>query len=79
VRLEDAQGLFADEFAIRAAYYATRDYLTSPEAIRQVVNRWPDSGYRSYVEFRPPGGKKRPESVVADPVLVEEKDSEEAA
>jgi hypothetical protein len=76
VRLEDVQGLFADEFAIRAAYYATADYLTSPDAIRQVVNRWPDSGYRTYIEFRPPA-KKPPEPVVSNPVFGEEKESKE--
>jgi len=81
VRLEDVQRLFADEFAIRAAYYATADYLTSPEAIRQVVNRWPDSGYRTYIEFRPPakGTKKPPRSVGANPVLGEDKKSKEVA
>ena len=81
VRLEDVQRLFADEFAIRAAYYATRDFLTSPEAIQQVVNRWPDSGYRSYIEFRPPAksGKKPPKSVGTNPVLCEEKESKVVA
>ena len=52
VRLEDVQGLFADRFALRDAFYATGDSLTSPEAIQQVVDRWPDEEH-AYIKFHP--------------------------
>src|SRR5437660_12746919 len=44
VRLEGVQDLLQNEEAIRDAFYATGDYLTSPEAIRRIARYWPDGG-----------------------------------
>ncbi len=52
VRLEDVQRLFADAEAVRDAFYATCDYLTSPAAIRQLVERWPDEQHPC-IKFQP--------------------------
>jgi hypothetical protein len=73
VRLEDVQELFADAEAVRDAFYATADYLTLPEAIRQLVERWPDEQY-PYIKFQPPP-KRAPQTAkaeVSEPVLREE-------
>ncbi len=76
VRLENVRDLFADTEAVRDAFYATADYLTSPEAIRQLVERWPDE-YHPYIKFQPPA-KRAPQSAevvsppLSDPVLCEE-------
>ena len=53
VRLEDVREVFAHELAVRDAFYATGEFLTSPEAIRQVVERWPDE-YHPCIKFQPP-------------------------
>src|SRR6266567_3297029 len=53
VRLENVQELFADTWAVREAFYATGESLTSPEAIRQAVGRWPDE-YHPYIKFQLP-------------------------
>jgi len=79
VRLEEVKKLFADIFAVRAAYFATGDYLTSPEGIQAVVERWPDSGVRPYIKFQPPKNVvpiRAPKA--ANPVLCEGKKSESA-
>jgi hypothetical protein len=80
VRLEDVQKLFANLDAVRAAYFATGDFLTSPQAIQAVVERWPDSGVRAYIKFQPPCkvvSIRKPK--VANPVLCEETESKEVA
>ncbi len=53
VRLENVQELFADTWAVREAFYATGEFLTSPAAIRQLVERWPDE-YHPYIKFQLP-------------------------
>lgn len=73
VRLESVQELFADSQAVRDAFHATGDFLTSPEAIRQVVERWPDEQY-PYIKFQP-SPKRAPQTAkaeVSEPVLREE-------
>jgi hypothetical protein len=80
VRLEDVQKLFADHDAVRAAFFATGEFLTSPQAIQAVVERWPDAGVRPYIKFQPPCKVvpiRAPKA--ANPVLCEEKKSREAA
>jgi hypothetical protein len=52
VRLEAVQELFADKIAIRDAFYATGDFLTSPKAIQEVVERWPN-GRHPFIKFQP--------------------------
>ena len=64
VRLEDVQKLFADTWAVRDAFYATGEFLTSPEAIRKVVERWPDE-YHPCIKFPPPA-KPAPQLAVAE-------------
>jgi len=73
VRLESVQQLFADEFSVRDAFYATGEHLTSPKAIQQAVERWPDAGLRPYIKFKLPE-KFGPRSVklVSNPFLGEE-------
>jgi hypothetical protein len=39
VRLESVRKLFADPQALRDAFYATGEFLTSPEATQQVLER----------------------------------------
>jgi hypothetical protein len=51
VRLGDVQTLFCSEKAVQEAYLATREPLSDPEAVRQVVGRWPDIGECLY--FKP--------------------------
>jgi hypothetical protein len=85
VRLEDVQKLFADAETITEAFYATDEPLTSPEAIRQLVERWPDE-YHPCVKFQPPR-KKASQSAkaqvvslpVANPVFGEDQKSEVVA
>jgi len=83
VRLEAVQELFADPLALRDAFYATGEFLTSQQAIRKVVERWPDEQH-PYVEFLPPA-KQGPRSAdvvslpVSKPVHREEEKSGEAA
>jgi hypothetical protein len=67
VRLEAVQELFADDpLALRDAFYATGEFLTSPEAIRQLAERWPDEPHL-YIKFQPPAKLAKAE-VVAMPV-----------
>jgi hypothetical protein len=54
VRLENVQDLLHDEEAIREAFYASGEYLSSPKAIRQLEEYWPDSGERFYIPSQPP-------------------------
>jgi hypothetical protein len=80
VRLQDVQKLFANLDAIRAAYFATGEFLTSPQAIQTVVERWPDAGVRPYIRFQPTGKVvpiRAPKA--SNPVLCEEKKSKEVA
>jgi hypothetical protein len=76
VRLEAVQELFANSLSVRDAFYATGEFLTSREAIRQLVERWPDE-YHPCIQFQPPS-KKAPQSAKAlsvplsNPVLGEE-------
>lgn len=78
VRLENVQELFADTEAVRDAFYATGDYLTSQEAIRQLVEHWPDE-YHPCIKLQLPA-KRAPQSAKAEvislplskPVLCEE-------
>jgi hypothetical protein len=76
VRLENVQKLFADTEAVRDAFYATGEPLTSPEAIQQLVEHWPDE-YHPYIKFQPPA-KRTPQSAevvsppLSNPVLCEE-------
>lgn len=77
VRLESVQELFADPEACRNAFYATGEFLTSPEAIRRVAERWPDEPH-PYIEFQPPS-KLPAQSVKANPVSSEEQKSEVVA
>jgi hypothetical protein len=80
VRLENVKKLFANLDAVRSAYFATGDFLTSPEAIQATVDRWPDSGIRPYVKFQPPSKVVRIRAPKdANPVLCEEKKSKEVA
>jgi len=69
VRLEAVQKLFADPLAVREAVYATDELLTSPEAIQQTVDRWPDE-YPSVHRVR--ASSQEETSVRPDPVLGEE-------
>jgi hypothetical protein len=62
VRLDDVQNLFANLAAVREAYYATREFLTSPEAIQRLTQRWPGEAHR-FVEA---SGKKPSTSVKAE-------------
>jgi hypothetical protein len=84
VGLENVQALFADTWAVRDAFYATGEFLTSQEAIRQVVERWPDE-YHPYIKFQLPAKlvrRAKAEVVslpVSNPVLREEEKSEKAA
>jgi hypothetical protein len=67
--LEDIQELLAnDPMAIRDAFYATAEFLTSSEAIWQLVESWPDEPH-PYIKFQPPA-KLRPAraEVVSQPV-----------
>ena len=80
VRLENVEKLCADLDAVRSAYFATGDFLTSPQAIQAVVERWPDSGVRPYIKFDPSSkvvSIRKPKD--ANPVLCEEKESKEVA
>jgi hypothetical protein len=79
VRLEDVRELVADDpLALRDAFYATGEFLTSREAIQQVVERWPDEPH-PYVKFQLPA-KRAPQFIwaavaslpVSNPVLREE-------
>ncbi len=75
VRLEAVQELFAqDPLALRDAFYATGDFLTSPEAIRQLAERWPDEPH-PYIKFQLPAKLAKAEVVampVSNPVPCEE-------
>ena len=51
VRLGDAQTLFRNERTVQEAYLATREPLSDPEAVQQVVDRWPEIGECIY--FKP--------------------------
>jgi hypothetical protein len=62
VRIDDVQNLFSNLAAVREAYYATREFLTSPEAIQRLTQLWPDEAHR-FVEA---SGKKPPTSVKAE-------------
>ena len=77
VRLQAVQELCADPLALRDAFYATGEFLTSPEAIQRFVERWPDEEH-VYVKFQP-SSKRPPQSAKANPVLCEEEKSEESA
>jgi hypothetical protein len=80
VRLDSVRELFADDpLALRDAFYATGEFLTSPEAIRQTVERWPDEPH-PYVKFQAPA-KRPPRSVeaVSNPVAREDQKSEVVA
>jgi hypothetical protein len=80
VRLEEVQKRFADLDAVRAAHFATGDFLTSPRAIQATVDRWPDSGVRPYIKFDPSSKVVSIRKLKdANPVLCEEKKSKEAA
>jgi hypothetical protein len=76
VRVEGVRDLFADPLAVRDAFYATGEFLTSSDAIRQTVERWPDE-YHPCIQFQPPS-KKAPQSAktvplaLSNPVLGEE-------
>ena len=52
VRLGDVRTLFRNERAVDEAYMATHEPLSDPEAVRQVVDRWPDIGVCMY--YTPP-------------------------
>ncbi len=52
VRLEDVRTLFRTEKAVDDAYMATREAVSDPESVRQLVDRWPDIG--ACVYFTPP-------------------------
>jgi hypothetical protein len=78
VRLESVQELFAEPLALRDAFYATGEFLTSPEAIQRTVERWPDA-HHPYVESQPPAKQAPPcaeaevvSMPVANPVPCEE-------
>ena len=74
VRLESVRELFGRPEDVRDAFYATGEFLTSPEAVRRLVERWPDE-YHPCIKFQPPT-KKAPQSAepeVSNPVLREGK------
>jgi hypothetical protein len=49
VRLEDVERMFADPEALRDAFYATGESLTSSRAIQRITHRWPAEPH-SYLE-----------------------------
>ena len=77
VRLEDVQTLFGDPEALRDGYYATAEFLTSPEAIQRVVERWP-AEFHPYIKFQLPA-RRPPQSAKPNPVFSEEQKSEVVA
>lgn len=78
VRLDDVQNLFANLAAVREAYYATREFLTSPEAIQRVTQLWPDEAHR-FVEApgKKPSISVRAEQEVAGGLFVCEEEEPE--
>jgi hypothetical protein len=79
VKLEAVQEMFNDPLALRDAFYATGEFLTSPEAIQGITQRWPDEPH-PYIEVSVPG-KKPPQSVkfealAQDPVFNQDENSE---
>lgn len=77
VRLEDVEELFADPLALRDAFYATGEFLTSPEAIQRIAERFPDEPH-PYIKFQLPP-KRGPQSAKANPVGGEVQKSEVVA
>ena len=49
VRLADAQAQFRNRKAVEDAYYATGEPISSPEAVREVLRRWPGLYKAMYV------------------------------
>jgi hypothetical protein len=56
VRVEDVRRLFGKLEAIYDAFYATREPLSCPAAIKQALGRWPELPEQMYV----PEAPKRP-------------------
>ena len=82
VKIEAVQAMFGDPVALRDAFYATGESLTSPDAIQRVTQLCPDEPH-PYVEFPNPG-KKLPQSLKSealedDPVFGGEQESEVVA
>ena len=77
VRLDDVQRLLADPLALRDAFYATGEFLTSTDAIRQVAERCPDEPHPYLRVQLPP--KMGVRSAKPDPVLREEEGSKVVA
>jgi hypothetical protein len=77
VRLEAVQELLGDPLALRDAFYATGEFLTSPEAIRRVAEGWPDE-HHPYIKFQPLA-KRPPQPARPNPVCGEEQKSEVVA
>ena len=79
VKLEAVQELVADPVALRDAFYASGEFLTSADAIQRILRLWPNEPH-PYLELAGPG-KKQPQSVSSentsdDLVFGEEEDSE---
>ena len=56
VRLEAVLELVADPLTLRDAFYASGEFLTSPEAIQRITQLWPNERH-PYLEFPTPGKK----------------------
>jgi hypothetical protein len=76
VHLESVQTLFADLDAVRDAFSATGDLLTSPHALQQVrEGLWTEVGEHPFIKFQPPtrfAPRAASDSLASNPVLCEE-------
>lgn len=77
VRLQAVLELFGDPLAFQNAFYATGEFLSLPEAIQQIAERWPDEPH-PYIKFELPP-KRPPKAARPDPVRGEEEKSEVVA
>jgi len=60
VKIAEVRSLLADHLAVYGAFYATREPISDPKTIREVLSRWRDFPKQMYVSEAP----KRPAASV---------------